>query len=110
MILDLTEVEIVDKRITIPIYAMTRRWVQNAPSNVHQAILSHTARPEMIMTRERRTVRERHKSGRNSDTKTTTKRSFKIHFDSIGGPYIDLNKELSGEAGKEIFEKLRKAS
>lgn len=62
------------------------------------------------MKKSNSTNRQKQSSRQAARKDSETRQGFKIHFDSIGGPFIDLNKELSSEAGKKIFEKLRKVS
>ena len=55
----------------------------------------------------RKTSRRERKANRGASKRRDSKQGFKVYYDSIGRPYIDVNEALSSEAGKRLFDEFK---
>ena len=55
----------------------------------------------------RKTSRRERKANQGARSRRDSKQGFKVYYDSIGRPYIDVNEALSSEAGKRLFDEFK---
>ena len=59
------------------------------------------------MSEDRKTSRRERKASQGARSHRDSKQGFKVYYDSIGRPYIDVNEALSSEAGKRLFDEFK---